>query len=69
MLVTISISLFTLVCTGYLGNELSWVLQTSSGSSGWAAPKQYDVMLEGARSLYLGYLPQQGLLPELCSTE
>ena len=68
MLVTISISLFTLVCTGYLGNELSWVLQTSSGSSGWAAPKQYNGMLEGARSLYLGYLPRQWLLPELHST-
>ena len=35
------ISLFMIVCTGNLGGELSWALQTSSGMSGWAAPRQY----------------------------
>ena len=41
MLVTIPISLFIIVCTGYLGDDLSWALQTSMGMSGWAAPRQY----------------------------
>ena len=37
-------------------------------TSGWAAPKQYNRMLNGACSHYLEYLPWQGLLSKVRNT-
>ena len=60
--------LLVVLYTGYSSVTLSWVLQTSSSMRGWAAPKQYNGMLEVVHSCYLGYLPWQGLPPVVQST-